>query len=431
MMIQTMVMISIALAFAFAFASSSSASSSSSFSSLLSIARWRFEAHWTAIELASTINKQPPSSFQSSSCKGWFLYAPYRGRLGNQIESLLEAAKVSLDLGRALVLPVVAQTHDMRLDWQSGSFADLFNISVLQRSAACRACAGCWTADEYQQRNGRRLSQIVHLASRPFNDWHYRQARYELSGARTVSLEVEQHPRDGGAALLRQLRDMSNEDVLAVTEFWKYVRVSDAHVADVVEHLQFRDAFLDAAARFREQNRLCDVRDSDGDSSGAIVAACSPFVAVHLRLGSPAPGSRNNATFDWQWWCEKQDSARAVDFHGAMVASGQSVDAKRCLPSAQHIGDTLRHHRRRFDVLFIASDSEKLPDDIDSAIKALRFERVLRANDRTFSQHYFGPLVLDMLVCESAHMFIANDYSTASRFVVDRRRSRGLWSDRF
>lgn len=394
----------------------------------LSAARWRFEAHWTALELASA--KRSLAAAPSDEPLQWFLYAPYRGRLGNQIESLLEATFVARALNRALVLPVVAQTHDLSLQWQSGAFGDLFNVSQLQLSPACRR--GCWSADAFQRRHGARLAQIVHLKSRPFNDWHYRQARYELTSARVVVLDVAQHPSDGGEAFLNQLRRMDDVDVIAVTELWKYVRVSDAHVADLVPQLTFRDEFVNAATRFRAQHRLCDANGSGADGGGD---GCDSFVAVHLRLGSRSShaASRNSSImFDWQWWCETQDAARAVDFHGAMVASGQAVDARRCFPSAQLIGDVLRHHRRRFDVLFVASDSVRLPDDIDATIQSLQFARVLRgSNDGAAVKHYFGPLAIDLLLCESAHAFVANDYSTASRFVADRRRARGLWSDRF
>lgn len=385
----------------------------------LAAARWRFEAHWTALELAASAR-----SLSASGSAGWLLYAPYRGRLGNQIESLLEASFIARSLGRALVLPVVAQTHDLALSWRSGAFADLFNVSLLQLSPACRA--GCFTPDEFQRRHGRRLAQILHLTSRPLNDWHYRQARYELASVRVVALDVAQHPSDGGAAFVDQLRRMDDVDVIAVTELWKYVRVTDAHVADLVPHLVFRDEFVDAAARFRAQHKLCDATAVDQS------VGCVPFVAVHLRLGARSSQSRNSSiAFDWQWWCDKQDDARAIDFHGAMVASGQAVDARRCFPSAQLIGDVLRHHRRRFDVLLVASDSATLPDDIDATLRALQFERVLRANSPAAAVHYFGPLAVDLLLCESAHAFVANDYSSASRFVVDRRRARGLWSDQF
>jgi hypothetical protein len=105
------------------------------------------------------------------------------------------------------------------------------------------------------------------------------------------------------------------------------------------------------------------------------------------------------------------------------------VSFRRCFPAAQLVGDVLRHHRRRFDVLFVASDSVRLPDDIAATISSLQFARVLRSSDAP--PHYFGALAVDLLLCESAHAFVANDYSTASRFVVDRRRARGLWSDRF
>jgi hypothetical protein len=270
-----------------------------------------------------------------------------------------------------------------------------------------------------------RLAQILHLKSRPFNDWHYRQARYDLASVRVLALDAAQHPSDGGAALLSQLSGMADVDVIAVTELWKYVRVNDAHVADLVPQLEFRAAFVDAAAQFRAQHGLCDATTSS--STG-----CAPFVAVHLRLGTRSSQARNasSSAFDWQWWCETQDAALAVDFHGAMVARGQAVDARRCFPSAQLIGDVLRHHRRRFDVLFVASDSVRLPDDIDATIQlAAVCARVARSNDAP--KHYFGPLAVDLLLCESAHAFVANDYSTASRFVVDRRRARGLWSDRF
>ena len=87
------------------------------------------------------------------------------------------------------------------------------------------------------------------------------------------------------------------------------------------------------------------------------------------------------------------------------------------------------------DTLVIATDVEELPRDIDQAIASLHFLRVLRPGLATDvlppSRHYYARYALDAQICETAAFALLNPYSTASRFIADRRASRQLTSEYF
>ena len=105
------------------------------------------------------------------------LYAPYRGRLGNQIESLYEALELASFARRRLRLPYLAQTHEIDGGWVSGPMSELFNVSRLESVAGCGAPLGV------EHERPIVVSRLLHLTSRPLVLWHYEQARVQTQKA--------------------------------------------------------------------------------------------------------------------------------------------------------------------------------------------------------------------------------------------------------